>query len=281
MIQKLAVATIALLLIGPQSASAGMAPHTTWDLGHAANSRSDITLVAERDKGEAGALVRGDRTIVGVVRNVTGEQIEVNTVEGQPRFLALKDAKEKGFPSIKPGDELEIVLNEQNLVVDFHPVHQQQSHQRLKGQIAQPLVVGHERAVIQTEEGKQETYAIRPLARSKVASLPVGTPAVFLIDEMNQIADVAVENDHAVSSAESARKSPPKGPHARVEGTIVEPLHSNTIRIKNARGEERPYEVRPMVGEKLNGLERGQSVILLIDNDGAVIDVAIPPKPKG
>ena len=268
MLWKIIAAIVVFIAAAP-----GYAPAET--------GRSHGSPVSERGKGDTGALIQGDRTVVGVVRNVTGEQVEVDTGEMQSRFLPLKEAREKGFSSVKPGDKLEIVLNDQNLVVDYHPVHSQQAHVRIMGHIAQPLVVGHERAVVQTEGGKETTYSIRPAARSKVASVPVGQPAVFLIDETNQIVDVVMDNQGMLTSKESAQKSPPKGPHSRVEGTIVEPLRDNTIRIRTAAGEERPYEVRPMVGKKLGEMTRGQTVILLIDNAGAVIDVAIPPGPKG
>ena len=275
------VTIIAFLPIAPLSTFTGISHDMTPRASlQSASGQADLsTLVAERGKGETGALIQGDRKVVGVVRKVVGEQIEVDTSEVQPRFLALKEAKEKGF-SLKPGDKVEMTLNDQNLVVDYHPYHQPQAHQKVKGRISQPLVVGHERAVIRTENGEQ-TFAIRPLARSKVASIPVGAPAIFLIDETNQVVDVTFESEDAAGKSASAQKSPPKGAHTRVEGTIVEPLQSNRIRIKTARGEEQPYEVRPMVGKKLAGMTRGQLVILMLDNDGAVIDVAIPPQPKG
>lgn len=280
MLVQMTVAIIAMLAVVVGNASAERSG-TVITSGMPLIVASDVVMVSDRGTKETGALIQGDRKITGVVRSVTGEQIIADTGEVQPRFLSLKEAREKGFASIKPGDELEIVLNEQNLVVDYHPLHQQQAHIRMKGRVAQPLVVGHESAVIQTEGGKEQTYAIRPLARSKVASVPVGFSAVFLIDETNQIVDVVIENQGMLSSTESAQKSPPKGPHTRVEGTIVQPLKANTIRIRTANGEEKPYEVRPMVGKKLDGMTAGQTVILLIDNAGAVIDVAIPPGPKG
>ena len=234
-------------------------------------------LMADAGKGVA---IQGERQLTGVVRKITGEQIEVDAGEVQPRFLSLNESKEKGF-SLNPGDKVEMTVNEQNLVVDYHPFHHGQAHKEIKGRIAQALAIGHEQAVIRTEGGSEESYAIRPLARSKIASIPVGESAIFVVDETNQIIDAMIEQHAALGSGESAKKSPPKGAHRRVEGTIVEPLKSDKIRIKSASGEEHPYEVRPIVGKKLEGMKRGQTVILLIDNEGAVIDVAIPPGPKG
>jgi len=260
-----------LLSATPAKAVAGLSP------GAAPPELVRGMLVA--DAGKAGAL-EGERKVTGVVQKIMGEQIEVDAGEVQPRFLALKEAKEKGF-ALNPGDKVEMTINEQNLVVDYHPFHQEQAHKEIRGQIAQALAVGHEQAVIRSEGGREQSYSIRPLARSKVASIPVGTQAIFVIDETNQIIDATLAQHAALGSGESAKKSPPKGAHKRVEGTIVEPLHSDRIRIKSASGEEHPYEVRPIVGKKLEGMKRGEPVILLIDNEGAVIDVAVPPQGKG
>ncbi len=47
-----------------------------------------------------------------------------------------------------------------------------------------------EEVVVKTEDGKTSTYPLRPLIRSKMASVPIGEPAVFLVDETNHIVDV-------------------------------------------------------------------------------------------
>lgn len=113
------------------------------------------------------ALLQGDRRVIGTVEDVKSDQIQVNTGEVQPRFIPLKQAKEKGLPVIKKGDRIEITVNDQNLIVDYHVVdasgHPERGthHRIVKGRIAQPLVIGHDRAVIRTEQGAEEGYEIR------------------------------------------------------------------------------------------------------------------------
>jgi hypothetical protein len=232
-------------------------------------------------------LVQGDRTIEGVVRAVRADQIEVDTGEMQPRFLALKEAEEKGMTGLKPGDKLEIVVNDQNLVVDYHPFGQAGHHKRIKGEIAQALGVGHDKVVIRTDGGKEESYAIRPLARSKTASIPVGAPVTILVDETNEVVDVALESQPGshrdpaqLQTTDLGKKSPLKGAHERIEGTIIE-VGADTIRIKTKAGDEVPYGVRPMVRAKLADVKNGETVILLIDKEKKVVDVAVPPQRKG
>ena len=221
---------------------------------------------------EKGQGISGDRMLVGTVTKIAGGQIEVDTGEMQPRVLPLRDAEDKKFSKLKVGDKLNIMLNEQNLVVDFHPVGEKSTHQRIVGHIAQPLAVGHERAIIRKEDGTEESYEIKSPARSKMSSLQVGAKAVFLIDEMHQIADVVSDHDAA---GLTGKKSPPKGAQLRIEGKIVE-LGENRIRIKTEDGKEHPYDVRPLVHNKLVDLARGQDVILLLADDNTVIDVAVP-----
>lgn len=163
--------------------------------------------------------LKGERRVTGTVEEIRSDQIKVNTGEVQPRFIPLNQAKEKDLPDIKEGDTIEITLNDQNLIVDFHLVdksgHPQagHEHQVVKGQIAKPMAVGHEEAVIRMKDGQEKSYEVRSQARSKVASIPVGIDAVFLVDETGKIADVNFKNEEAAKRAGEVpeKKSPPKG----------------------------------------------------------------------
>lgn len=223
--------------------------------------------------------IQGNRTVIGIVRKISGDQIEVHIGEVHPRYLPLIQAKEKGMQSIRPGDKLRIVINDQNLLVDFHPLDQQSDHRLLQGRIAEPLVIGHDEAVIRLDSGQEEMYRVRPMARSKVASIPVGTEVLVLLDETNQIADVT-SSKQALEEQKSAAtiKSPLKGAQERVAGTILERLQADRIRIRTDEGEDLRFEVRPLAREKLAKVNEGQSIVLLVDGDQKVVDVAIPPQ---
>jgi hypothetical protein len=223
--------------------------------------------------------ISGNRTITGTVTEVTADQIKVNTGEVQPRFLPLGIAQEKG-QTVRKGDKLEILLNEQNLVVDFHPATgDESSHRIVMGQLSTPLTIGQDHAMIRTESGRVEGYEVRPLARSKVAAIPVGVLAVFLIDESNKIADATFGSREAVEQAQAQwqNKSPIKGAHQRVEGTVMRPLESNQITIRTEDGREQPFGVRDIARGKLSKVDEGQRVTLMVDNDNQVIDVAMEP----
>ncbi len=242
--------------------------------------------VDRSQKGEAAQLrddaermLQGNRSVLGKVQSVTSDQIKVDIGEVQPRFLPLKQAQQKGFAPIKEGDDLIVVLNAQNLLVDFHPLDGESSaHTIIRGEITQNLPVGQETVLIRSG-GKDQSFAIRSQARSKVAAIPIGVAAVFLIDETNQIADVGFSNLQAVKDAERQpeRKSPIKAAHKQVDGTVTAPLEANRITIRTVNGSEKPFEVREMLQPKIARLRKGDAVILLVDTENKVIDVAVPP----
>lgn len=158
-------------------------------------------------------LLPGDRVLVGTVEEVRSDQARVDTGELQPRFVPIGVRKEKGLPALTQGDRVEITVNEQNLLVDVHKAGESSHHQVVQGQLVGHLETGHDKAVIRTTDGAEESHGIRPVARSKVASVPVGVDAVFLIDELDRIADVTYGNLEAVHRAGELwkKKLPLKG----------------------------------------------------------------------
>jgi len=251
-------------------------------------------LAASQAHESAASLLPGQRHVKGTVEQIKGDQLEINTGEVQPRFIPLKQAREKGFPDIKVGDTIELTVNDQNLLVDYHlldksgrPVRQAKHH-IVQGQIAQPLVVGHDKAVIRTEDGKELNLPIRSQARSKMASIPVGVDAVFMLDETKQIVDVNFASQEAAEQAgrladqEGSLRGayqPLKSAQQQVSGTVVKTLEENRITIRTRDGKEQPFEVRPLIREKMATLPKGKAVVLLIDGDNQVADVAVPPGP--
>jgi hypothetical protein len=188
----------------------------------------------------------------------------------------------KELPALKRVDRVEVTLNDQNLLVDVHLVGEASYHRVVDGQLAQPLVTGHDRAVLRTAAGNEEAHFIRPVARSKVASVPVGVDAVFLIDELDKIVDVTFGSKEAVHRAAElwVKKTPLKGNFNKISGVILTPLDNDWITIQSEEGEKHPYEVRPFAQLKLSKLSKGDAVVLLVDQEGKVTDSAISPGPS-
>jgi hypothetical protein len=249
---------------------------------HAEPAKQEQRTMTPQDSrtGKAQQFLEGNRPVLGRVEAVTSGQIKVDIGEVQPRFIPVKPAQEKHFADIQPGDDLIIVLNAENLLVDYHPLNQPGGpHRVIYGQIAQNLPIGQDTVVIKDDQGQEQSFQVRPLARSKLAAIQVGAPAMFLIDETSKVADATFASQHAAQRAQERpeHKSPIKGAHRQVDGTVSQPLHADRITIQTAEG-ERPFEVHQVVQEKLAKLGKGESVILLVDKEDKVIDVAIPPQ---
>lgn len=225
-------------------------------------------------------LLAGDRVLLGTVEEIRSDQAKINMSEGQPRYLPMNVRKDKGLPELKKGDLVEITLNDQNLLVDVHIAGEISRHRVVRGHLAEPMPTGHDKAVIHTTDGKEEAHLIRPVAKSKVASIPVGADVIFLIDELDKIADVTMGSVESVHRAAELgqKKSPLKGNLGQVPGVILKPLQDNTIVIRTEDGKEHSYEVRPLVQPRLATLANGDATVLLVDEENKVTDIAFQPK---
>lgn len=225
-------------------------------------------------------LLPGNRILLGTVADVRGGQARIDTGKLQSRFLPMKVRTDKGLPELRKADRVEITVNDQNLLVDVHLSGESSHHRVVEGQLAQVLVTGHGSGVIRSGDGKEESHFIRSLARSKVASIAVGSEAVFLIDELNKIVDVTFLTKEAAARAGTLaeRKSPLKGNFDRTAGVILIPLDNSRISIRTDEGTVHMYEVRSIVHNRLENLLKDDAVVLFVDGDNKVTDVAIPPR---
>ncbi|MEX5214164.1 MAG: hypothetical protein NW703_08360 [Nitrospiraceae bacterium] len=225
-------------------------------------------------------LLPGERIVLGTVEAIEGGMIRVNIGALEARFIPLKGALEKGEWSLKIGDRIGLAVSAENLVVDYHPVNEPGWHRIVRGQLAQPRIVEYEWAVIRTGNGKEEAFAVRPLARLKVAALPIGLPALFLIGETNKILNATFADDQVTHrQVQEWTRSVPKASDRQLEATLLTPpALMATVRTND--GKEHSVEVRPFVEDKLGNLPKGKSVILLLDDENKVSDVAIPPESR-
>lgn len=113
-------------------------------------------------------------------------------------FLSLRAAAKKGITSIQQGDTLKIVVSDQNQFIDFFKADYPGWDRALKGTLLQPLIGDHRWAVIQTEKGTNETYEVDEKTRHTVMNIPVGVPAVFLLNKENILIDATFGNEGAL-----------------------------------------------------------------------------------
>ena len=243
-------------------------------------SGASIAVAASEGEQPYSQLLSGDRVILGTVEDVRSGQARIHTGEGQPRFVPMGVREKKGLPALKIGDLVEVTINDQNLLVDVHLSGEVSHHRIVRGQLARSVDTGHDKAVIRTTDGKEESHLVRPVARSKVASIPVGADVLFLTDRLGTIVDVTFGSKEAVHRAAelSQQKSPLKGNLSQVRGVILKPLKDNTILIRTEAGNEHLYEVRPLTRSRLGTLSKGDAAVLLVDEENKVADVAFVPK---
>ena len=259
-----------------------MTQHALWRLAVLTVWLIATAPVAEAASDVAGTdpqLLSGDRVLLGTVEDIRSDQARINAGEVEPRYLPMNVRKDKRLPELKKGDLVEITINDQNLLVDVHKAGEASHHRVVRGQLAEPLPTGSDQAVIRTTDGKEESHLIRPVAKSKVASIPVGADVIFLIDELDKIVDATMGSVESVHRAAELgqQKSPLKGNLDQVAGVILKPLKNNTIVIRTKDGQEHSYQVRPLIQPRLATLSTGDAAVLLVDEENKVMDVAFTP----
>ena len=250
---------------------------TVWLIGMV-----PVADAASEVAGTEPQLLSGDRVLLGTVAEIRSDQAKINVGELEYRYLPMNVRKDKGLPALKKGDLVEITVNDQNLLVDVHKVGEASHHRVVRGQLAEPMPTGSDKAVIRTTDGKEESHLIRPVAKSQVASIPVGADVIFLIDELDKIVDVTMGSVESVHRAAELgeQKSPLKGNLSQVAGKILKPLKDNTIVIRTEDGKEHSYQVRPLIQPRLAKLSTGDAAVLLVDEENKVTDVAFQPGGK-
>ena len=232
-------------------------------------------------------LLPNHRVITGVVESVAADQAKVKHGEVgkmSPRYLSLERAKEKGF-TLHPGAQVEIVVNDKNHVVDYHLKNggSASDHRVLKGRLAQPMNVGQEHAVITTEDGKEESYPVRPLARSEVAAIPLDTEGLFLIDETNKIASASLMKDVKSESDDKNfdwARTPAKNVYRHVDGVVEGKPDDQKLTIRTNHKETITLTVWDYLKEEMAKLSEGTHVTVLVDHKDRVVNIAFAQKER-
>ena len=139
-----------------------------------------------------------ERIVTGTVQHVKSGVIQVNIGELEPLFLSVQAASERGMGSLKPGDKLKLVISNENEPIDFHLATQPGWDVAVKGRLLQPLIGDLRWVVLQTDWGTNEPYEVAEDARHKVQNIPVGVPAMFLLNIHNIIVDATYGSEQAL-----------------------------------------------------------------------------------
>jgi hypothetical protein len=133
---------------------------------------------------ESGGLSQGHREVTGVV---TGEKSGVLTVklpDGSSMSLNPKIAERHGHPTPKVGDEVTLVLNENNAIIDHHPKGDKGTHKFVTGKLAYVGLMKNQIKLI-TSEGEK----MFPLERQEIKTGGIEEGALVTV-ELNEAGTV-------------------------------------------------------------------------------------------
>ncbi len=214
----------------------------------------------------------GNRLVTGRIVSIRSNQIEIDIGNVKSLYVPLRPAQVKG-QTFEVGQPIIVTLNDHNAVVDYHHPNERSDHQIVRGRLTTPLTVGLDKAVIETKDGTK-TYVVNDRAKGKLAAIPVGVDAFFLADESGQLVDAQFASAEAVRESGQNNKARIKGAHEQVKAVFKGQGGEGKLKIAE-EGREREVPFRPPL-EKLDRLKPGQDVVLLMDDQGYVLEIATP-----
>ncbi len=242
------------------------------------SSQRGMELGTERVVSEpTDNLLPGNQLVLGRINNIRSNQMEIDIGNPQPLFVPLKPAQQKG-QTFKPGDAIVVTINDHNAVVDYHHPEEVSHHQVLRGRLKTPLTVGLDKAVIETQQG-DKSFIVADRARGKLSAMPVGPELLFMADETGQLVDAQLASKQAVQESAELNKARIKGAHRQMRvifNGVEAPSADGEGRLKIIeQGREQKLPYRPPL-DKLDRLQAGQDVVLLMDDHGYVLEIATP-----
>lgn len=214
----------------------------------------------------------GNRLVAGRIVSIRGNQMEIDIGTVKSLYVPARPAKEKG-QTFEVGQPIIVTLNDHNAVVDYHHPNERSDHQVVRGKLSTPLTVGLDKAVIETQEGTK-TFMVTERAKGKLTAIPVGVEAFFLADESGQLVDAQLASAEAVRESGQNNKARIKGAHEQLRATFKGKSAEDRLKIAE-QGKEREVPFRPPL-EKLDRLKPGQDIVLLMDDQGYVLEIATP-----
>lgn len=214
----------------------------------------------------------GDRLVTGRIVSIRGNQMEIDIGNVKSLYVPLRPASVKG-QTFEVGQPIIVTLNDHNAVVDYHHPNERPDHQVIRGKLSTPLTVGLDKAVVETSEGTK-TFMVTDRAKGKLTAIPVGVEAFFLADESGKLIDAQLASAQAVHESGQNNKARIKGAHEQLRATFKGKGGQDTLKIAE-QGKEREVPFRPPL-EKLDRLKPGQDVVLLMDEQGYVLEIATP-----
>jgi hypothetical protein len=263
---KLIVISVLFLLQGMNSSAMGATSSASREGQPLGEQKEQV--VTEPTQSQ----LPGNRLVTGRILSIRSNQMEIDIGNVKSLYVPLRPAQVKG-QTFEVGQLIIVTLNDHNAVVDYHHPNERSDHQVLRGRLTTPLTVGLDKAVIETQDGTK-TLMVTERAKGKLSAIPVGVDAYFLADEGGQLVDAQLASAEAVRESGQNNKARIKGAHEQLKAVFKGQGGEGKLKIAEA-GKEREVPFRPPL-EKLDRLKPGQDVVLLMDDQGYVLEIATP-----
>lgn len=135
-------------------------------------------------KAESGGPSQGHREVTGVVTGEKSGLLTVKLPDGSTMTLNPKIAERHGHPTPKVGDEVTLVLNENNAIIDHHPKGDKGPHKFVTGKLAYVGLMKNQIKLI-TPQGEQ----VFPLERQEIKTGGIEEGALVTV-ELNEAGTV-------------------------------------------------------------------------------------------
>lgn len=143
-------------------------------------------LTAQADSDGAN-ISKGHREVSGVVTGEKSGLLTVKLPDGSTMTLNSKNAQQHGHEVPKVGDEVTLVLNENNAVIEAHPKGEKGHHQFITGKLVHVGLMKKE-VKLMTSEGEK----VFPIDRQeiKTGGLAEGTLVTVEVNEAGKVIDL-------------------------------------------------------------------------------------------
>ncbi|HTK87922.1 MAG TPA: hypothetical protein VL329_09330 [Nitrospiraceae bacterium] len=135
-------------------------------------------------KAESSGPSQGHREVTGVVTGEKSGLLTVKLPDGSTMTLNPKIAERHGHATPKVGDEVTLVLNENNAIIDHHPKGDKGHHKFVTGKLAYVGLMKNQIKLI-TSEGEK----LFPLERQEIKTGGIEEGALVTV-ELNEAGTV-------------------------------------------------------------------------------------------
>ncbi|MGP0593815.1 hypothetical protein ACTRXD_14920 [Nitrospira sp. T9] len=160
-------------------------------------------LVIGSGVGQADTLSEGHRKVSGVVTAIKGDFVTVKTVTGS-LMLNQKNARDHGHAEYKNGDEVTIVMDENNDIIEAHHKGEEGHHHFYTGKL---VYMGKMKKEIKLETIDGEKVFPLDRLEIKTKNLEEGTVVTVEVNEGGKVIDL-----HRGSHGEASIHAMPKSP---------------------------------------------------------------------